>query len=147
MSAVRGLGRSMLTISKTATSRLVFGAMGAAVLAGVAHAQDMNTNSASFNAGYGRVAGQENHAVTVGMRDANGNLVIVDGLILHGEDQSTFGAAGAATGAVDTFAGVGASGSSTAIGNNLQVITQGNYNTVIVNSVQTNNGNVSAATH
>jgi holdfast attachment protein HfaA len=133
----------MLTISKTAICGLVLGVFGA----GAVRAQDMSTNSASFNAGYGRTAGQENHAVAVGMRDANGNLVIVDGLILHGEDQSTFGAAGAATGAVDTFAGVGATGSSTAIGNNLQVITQGNYNTVIVNSVQTNTGAVSAATH
>ena len=50
----------MLTISKTATSRMVFSVIGASVLAGVAHAQDMNTNSASFNAGYGRVAGREN---------------------------------------------------------------------------------------
>lgn len=137
----------MLTLSKTAFRGLALGVLAASALVGAAQAQDMATNSASFNAGYGRVAGQENRAVSVGMRDANGNLVIVDGLILHGEDQSTFGAAGAATGAVDTFAGVGATGSSTAIGNNLQVITQGNYNTVIVNSVQTNTGNVSAATH
>lgn len=131
----------MLTITKTAAAVLLFGV----AAAGAAQAQDMNTNSAAFNAGYGRVAGQENHAVNVGMRDANGNLVIVDGLILHGEDQSTFSASGAVSGAVDTFSGVGASSSANAIGNNLQVITQGNYNTVIVNSVQTNNGNVSAS--
>ena len=49
---------------------------------------------------------------------------------------------------MDTFAGVGAvGGSSTAVGNNLVVITQGNYNTVIVNSQQTNTGNVSASSH
>lgn len=141
MSAVRSPGVSMLTITKTAAAVLLFGV----AAAGAAQAQDMNTNSAAFNAGYGRVAGQENHAVNVGMRDANGNLVIVDGLILHGEDQSTFSASGAVSGAVDTFSGVGASSSANAIGNNLQVITQGNYNTVIVNSVQTNNGNVSAS--
>ena len=141
MSAVRSPGVSMLTITKTAAAVLLLGV----AAAGVAQAQDMNTNSAAFNAGYGRVAGQENHAVNVGMRDANGNLVIVDGLILHGEDQSTFSASGAASGAVDTFSGVGASSSANAVGNNLQVITQGNYNTVIVNSVQTNNGNVSAS--
>lgn len=122
----------------------------AALLSGLActaaQAQSMSANSSSFNAGYGRVAGQENQPITVGMRDANGNLVIVDGLILRGEDQSTFSASGAASGAVDTFAGVGATSTANAIGNNLQVITQGNYNTVIVNSVQTNNGNVSAST-
>lgn len=120
-------------------------ALSGALVSGAALAQSMSTNSASFNAGYGRVAGQENQPITVGMRDANGNLVIVDGLILHGEDQSTFSASGAVSGAVDTFSGVGASSSANAIGNNLQVITQGNYNTVIVNSVQTNNGNVSAS--
>ena len=38
---------------------------------------------------------------------------------------------------------VGGAGS-TAIGNNLVVITQGSWNTVIVNSNQVNNGNVTA---
>lgn len=134
-------------IDKTKQAVLVaVAALSGALAAGAAQAQSMSANSASFNAGYGRVAGQENQPITVGMRDANGNLVIVDGLILHGEDQSTFSASGAASGAVDTFAGVGATSTANAIGNNLQVITQGNYNTVIVNSVQTNNGNVSAST-
>lgn len=136
----------MRTLSSTAASRLALAAVAALSLAGSAAAQSMSTNSASFNAGYGRTAGQENRAVDVGTRDANGNRVIVDGIILHGEDQSSFASAGAG-GAIDTFAGVGASGSSQAIGNNLVVITQGNYNTVIVNSQQTNTGNVSATSH
>lgn len=116
-----------------------------ALAAGVgAHAQSMTTNSASFNAGYGRWAGQENRPVDVSTRDANGNRVIVDGLILTGEDQSSFSRAG---GAADAFAGVGAvGGGATAIGNNLVVVTQGNYNTVIVNSSQVNNGPVTATT-
>lgn len=136
----------MRTISSAAATRLCLGGLVALTLAGAAAAQSMSTNSASFNAGYGRAAGQENRAVEVGTRDANGNQVIVDGIILHGQDQSTFASAGAG-GAIDTFAGVGASGSSNAIGNNLVVITQGNYNTVIVNSQQTNTGNVSATSH
>src|SRR5258707_17760 len=119
---------------------LSFATIAVAALSSAAQAQSMSANSASFNAGYGRVAGQENHAVNVTLRDANGNLVIVDGMMLHGEDQSSF--ASSSSGAVDTFAGVGAvGGSSTAVGNNLVVITQGNYNTVIVNSQQTNTGN------
>ncbi len=133
-------------IDKAKWAVLIAVAAVSGAVASAAQAQSMNANSSSFNAGYGRVAGQENQPITVGMRDANGNLVIVDGLILHGEDQSTFSASGAVSGAVDTFSGVGASSSANAIGNNLQVITQGNYNTVIVNSVQTNNGNVSAST-
>ncbi|MNT63655.1 hypothetical protein D3C72_2014870 [compost metagenome] len=34
----------------------------------------------------------------------------------------------------------------TAIGNNLNVVVQGNRNTVIVNSTQTNTGNITAGT-
>lgn len=114
----------------------------ASLAAGAAAAQSMSANSASYNAGYGRVAGSENHPVDVSTRDANGNRVIVDGLILTGEDQSSFSSA---SGAIDAFAGVGAgSGGSSAIGNNLVVVTQGNYNTVIINSHQTNTGAVTA---
>jgi len=113
-------------------------------LAGAAHAQTMNANSASYNAGYGRVAGQENRPVDVSTRDANGNRVILDGIIQTGIDQSAFASASASAGAWDSFSGVGTGTGSTAIGNNLVVITQGNYNTVIVSSQQTNNGNVSA---
>jgi holdfast attachment protein HfaA len=104
----------------------------------------MTTNSADFNAGWGRYAGSENHPVDVSTRDANGNRVIVDGLILTGEDQSSFSRS---WGSADAYAGVGASsGGASAIGNNLVVVTQGNYNTVIVNSTQVNNGDVSAGT-
>lgn len=107
-----------------------------------AQAQQMTTNSADFNAGWGRYAGSENHPVDVSTRDANGNRVIVDGLILTGEDQSSFSRS---WGSADAYAGVGSSsGGSSAIGNNLVVVTQGNYNTVIVDSTQINNGDVSA---
>jgi holdfast attachment protein HfaA len=124
--------------------RLICLVLAAAAVCGEAHAQYMSTNSAEFNAGYGRVAGQENQPVDVTTRDANGNRVIVDGLILTGQDQSSFARA---SGAADAFAGVGAvGGGSTAIGNNLVVVTQGSNNTVIVNSNQTNKGSVSAST-
>jgi holdfast attachment protein HfaA len=116
----------------------------ATLAAGSAHAQAMNANSASYNAGYGRYAGQENHPIDVTTRDANGNRVIVDGLILSGEDQSSFSRA---SGAADAYAGVGSIGGSSAIGNNLVVVTQGNNNTVIVNSSQVNTGAVSATTN
>ncbi|MBO9709067.1 MAG: holdfast anchoring protein HfaA [Caulobacter sp.] len=117
--------------------------------AGLAQAQTMDANSASFNAGYGRVAGQENHVVQYSTRDANGNRVIVDGMMLTGSDQSVY-SSGRSSGSLDAYAGVGGLGGyggATAIGNNLTVITQGNNNTVIVNSSQINNGNVSAGTN
>ncbi len=100
-----------------------------------------NTGSANYNAGYGRLSGQENRMVDYSTRDANGNRVIVDGVMLTGDDQSTFTRSG---GSLDSYSGAGSQGSSTAIGNNLVVITQGSYNTVIVNSTQTNNGDVTA---
>ncbi|CAN5349514.1 holdfast attachment protein HfaA [soil metagenome] len=114
-----------------------------------AQAQTMETNSAGFNAGYGRVAGSENHVVQYSTRDANGNRVIVDGVMLTGADQSVY-SSGRSTGSLDSYSGVGGLGgygSSTAIGNNLTVVTQGNNNTVIVNSNQINNGNISAGTN
>ena len=124
--------------------RMAGAAFLAAGLATPAAAQSMSTNSAEFNAGYGRYSGQENRPVDFTTRDANGNRVIVDGLILAGEDQSSFSRA---IGAADAFAGVGSSGGgSTAIGNNLVVITQGSNNTVVVDSRQTNTGAVTATT-
>ena len=58
------------------------------------------------------------------------------------------GAVASASGAVDTFSGAGGGGASaSAIGNNLSVVTEGNNNTVIVNSVQSNTGNVTATTN
>jgi len=116
---------------------------------GAAMAQTMTTNSASFNAGYGRSAGQENRMVEYSTRDANGNRVIVDGVMLTGSDQSVYSSS-RSSGSLDAYSGVGGIGGyagSTAIGNNLTVITQGNNNTVIVNSSQVNNGNVTAGSN
>jgi holdfast attachment protein HfaA len=112
-------------------------------VAGSAQAQSMSTSAAQYNAGYGRTYGQENQPVAATTRDANGNRVILDGIIQTGSDQSIFARAGA-WGAADAFAGAGALGGATAIGNNLVVITQGNWNTVIVNSTQNNSGPVTA---
>ena len=136
----------MLAVKGDRLGRAAGAAALAAALAAAngALAQSMTANSAEFNAGYGRYSGQENRPVDITTRDANGNRVVVDGLILTGEDQSSFSRA---SGAADAFAGVGAlGGGASAIGNNLVVVTQGNYNTVIVNSSQVNNGPVTATT-
>jgi len=134
-------------IDLTSRGKMVLGAT--AVLAGfvlvsAADAQTMTANSASYNAGYGRIADQENQPVDVSLRDANGNLVAVDGVIQAGQDQSVFSNFGAG-GAFDTASGVSTSSGASAVGNNLVVVTQGSNNTVIVNSIQTNTGNVSAS--
>lgn len=69
-------------------------------------------------------------------RDASGNRTIVNGRM---------DIEGTLTGGIMDGFGSGLGGSSAqAIGNQLNVITQGNYNTVIVNSTQINNGDISA---
>ena len=91
-----------------------------------------------LNAGYGRTPGQENRPIDPSTRDANGNRVIVNGLIQTGPDQSLYGDASTLSGAAG---GVNAS----AVGNQLVVLTQGSWNTVVVDSTQINNGDVSAS--
>ena len=110
------------------------GALLAVIAGGGATAQSFNTNSAEFNGGYRRAPGTENLPIDVDTRDANGNRLIVDGIIQDSDAYGRTGGSGAAYGR----------GGATAIGNNLVVVTQGNWNTVIVNSTQTNNGNVTA---
>jgi holdfast attachment protein HfaA len=101
----------------------------------------MTTNSSQYNAGYGRSAGQENQAVNVSMRDANGNLVVAGGQVLSPSGGSVFSTS-TTGGAGSSATGVGAG--ATAVGNSLTVVTTGNYNTVIVNSKQTNTGAITA---
>jgi len=124
-------------------SIVLLGIAGPALLSTTAHAQSMNTSSASFQAGYGMSMHQMQTAVDPSTRDANGNRVLVDGMMVTGTDNSIYSYS-KTLGAGDSYSGAGALGGATAIGNNLQVIVQGNYNTVIVHSTQTNNGNVTA---
>jgi holdfast attachment protein HfaA len=127
-------------------SSLAAAALAAALaMGGQAAAQTMTTNSAEFNGGWGRIQGTENHPIDVSTRDRNGNRVIVDGVILDGGSDTFTQTDNQGAGTV--FSGAGGRtrwSTATAIGNNLQVITQGNYNTVIVNSTQINNGDVTA---
>lgn len=129
---------------KLAATIAVLTALGA----GSAFAQSMSTSSASYNAGYGRSPGDEERGATsYGMRDANGNLVAVNGLVQTG---ASAGASASAAAWAMSFGGVGGTGSvgqiggATAIGNNLNVTVQGNWNTVIIDSTQINTGDVTA---
>ena len=138
-------------LNKQLSRTAVIAAACAALLAGEASAQSAVTNSAEFNGGWGRIQGTENHGINVRTRDENGNRIIVDGIIQDGSDNTEYVDSNA-SGAGSVYAGAGgrrgrrSNGSATAIGNNLQVITQGSWNTVIVNSTQINNGNVTATT-
>lgn len=112
-------------------------------MAGAASAQSMSTNAASFNGGYARYNGQENRAIeNFSNRDASGNMLIIDGIMQAGSSYASSEAKSSSfSGGVGSGSG---SSSATAIGNNLNVVTQGNFNTVIINSTQINNGNVTA---
>ncbi len=118
-------------------------ALAATGVAGAASAQSMGSSGGEFNAGWGRSTGQENRGVHIaGGRDGSNNRLIVDGVMQTGEDQSSY-AHSSTSGSLDRGWGAGY-GHSTAIGNNLSVVVQGSWNTVIVDSTQINNGDVTA---
>lgn len=120
-------------------------AFAAAVLAGPAEAAGFN-DMASYTHPYGMGAGQETQAITPSLRDSNGNLTVVNGQITSSNVSQKSGVQTAGT--TVTGSGSGGSGAmfggATAIGNSLNVVTNGSNNTVIVTSTQTNNGDQTA---
>ena len=107
-----------------------------------------SSGAAQYQAGYGASRYTTARAQTGSTRDANGNRLIVDGIIQSGASSYS-----RATGGVSSsYSGSGGSGNgttiggSTAIGNQLNVVVQGSWNTVIVDSAQVNNGDVNAGT-
>ena len=106
-----------------------------------------STGASQFQQGYGAARSSTARGTTGSTRDANGNRLIVDGIIQSGASSYSRQSGGVA----NAYSGAGASrgttiGGSTAIGNQLNVVVQGSWNTVIVNSNQTNNGDVTAGT-
>jgi len=127
----------------------------AAALAGAAYAGDYS-NAAAYNSPYGMPAGAENQAANPSLRDANGNLTVVNGQFTSSAFSQQTGVQGMGTLSSTTLSSLGtggtgvgspgtAYGGATAIGNSLNVVTVGNNNTVIVNSTQTNNANQTAS--
>jgi holdfast attachment protein HfaA len=95
----------------------------------------------SYNNPIGMAGTSMNAPVNSSLRDANGNLEVVDGKITSSSFAEVGGVQGFAGGGTS---GVGGTSSATAIGNQLNVITTGSNNIVIVDSTQTNNGNQTA---
>ncbi len=124
---------------------------GAALLATPCAVQAQSAGSSgmgTYQAGYGASRYTTARPQTGSTRDQNGNRLIVNGIIQSGANTYS-----SASGGVSShFSGVGganggtAIGGSTAIGNSLNVVVQGNHNTVIVNSRQTNTGAINAGT-
>lgn len=91
---------------------------------------------------YGMAQGDENRPYA-GQRGRGANRVVINGIIQTGVGVS---AQGTVTGSTGLRGGVGGhtGSSATAIANQLNVVVNGNYNTVVVNSRQINNGDVTA---
>jgi holdfast attachment protein HfaA len=98
------------------------------------------SNSAGYN-GYGAM--NQNTPINTSLRDANGNLTMVDGQITSANFGTSSGA-GTASAGVGTGGAGSAYGQAMAVGNQLNVTTIGFNNTVIVDSRQTNTGNQTA---
>jgi holdfast attachment protein HfaA len=129
---------------RTASKTFGLATLTTLLLASAAQAGDMATSS-DYNHPYGMNAGQENAVIDPSLRDDNGNLTVVDGQFTS----SAYSRSSASANAWSSGVGQNSQhnsmyGSSTAIGNSLNVITVGSWNTVIVNSHQTNNGDVKA---
>lgn len=122
--------------------------LASAALGSAAAAQSTGSSGAAqFQAGYGGSRYTTARPQTGSTRDANGNRLIVNGIIQTGASAYSSTSGGVSSG----YSGAGSNGrstigGSTAIGNNLNVVVQGNWNTVIVNSNQVNNGDVKAGT-
>jgi holdfast attachment protein HfaA len=128
--------------NRTARKVPIFGIALTAALAPVwatlpeAAAQEARS-AGEFNRPFGMGYGEETRPIDGSTRDANGNRVVVNGRRAGGifNDNS---------GVYSETAGVGYAGgpaaTATAIGNNLTVITQGSWNTVIVDAEQINEG-------
>ncbi|MEZ5997818.1 MAG: holdfast anchoring protein HfaA [Hyphomonas sp.] len=111
-------------------------ALAAAGLVPAATAQEAGY-LAEFEQAYGWDYGSEDRPYDgTNTRDELGNRVIINGLINGG---STLGS-GLYTGWGQTEGGAGMIGSGMAVGNQLNVVTNGSFNTIIIDSTQINNG-------
>lgn len=130
-----------MTLRKTT---LLITAAAAAFSASPAFAQ----NASDFQRPWGTSGqSQTTEPYRAGTRDANNNRVVTNGVMQTGvgvqaQMQGT-GGVGASSSARHN-SGFNSNSSASAIGNQLNVVVNGNWNTVIVNSTQTNNGNVTA---
>ena len=122
---------------------LLSGLTGLAAAASFAVSPTASAQAASsmsqFERPWGFAPGEESTPFTAASRDASNNRVIINGLINGGTGLGT----GLYTNWGQTEGAPGMLGTGTAIGNQLNVITNGNYNTVIIDSTQINNGDQS----
>lgn len=109
----------------------------ASLIAAALPAEAQAASSVSeFERPYGLGYGEEAAPFSPHLRDRSGNRVIINGLIEGGTGLGM----GLHTGWGQTEGAAGMIGTGTAIGNQLNVITHGSNNTIIIDSTQINNG-------
>ena len=113
---------------------------GGSLIAGMLPANAQAASSvAEFERPYGFGYGEESAPYAANSRDRLSNRVVINGLIEGGSGLGT----GLYTGWGQTEGAAGMLGSGTAVGNQLNVITNGSNNTIIIDSTQINNGDQS----
>ena len=123
------------------TGPILFALSVAMTITAAADAQSTQT-TAQWERPYGVAYGQEQRAWSgatasagAAARSSAGNRVIIDGVIQTGVGVSS---------QLNGLFGGGVGANATAIGNQLNVNVTGQWNTVIVNSTQINNGDINA---
>jgi holdfast attachment protein HfaA len=125
-------------------SRTALGfALAAIFLSGAQPASASPMGGVDLKAGYGRRAGDENRPVRIPGPDAQGNRIILNGLLASesGLGGGLFGGAGDAH---DLQGGLGAR--APAVANQINVVAQGSGNTIIIEALQYNRGNITGHT-
>ncbi len=113
---------------------LALGSLSLAISSG-ATAQTVSYSS-ELNVPYGHSYRDENTPYNPSTRTADGNRLIINGRMVLGDGSTLPGGLGG-----DFFGSQdGTGGSAGAIGNQLNVVTVGSWNTVIIDSTQINNG-------
>lgn len=113
--------------------RIVLITFAALAMAGAAAADPAASSAGEFDRAFGMGWESFDQPIEASTRDQNGNRTIINGRMQ---------VEGTLTGGLMDYDMSG--GSAQAIGNQLNVVTQGNWNTVIVDSTQINNGDISA---
>lgn len=137
----REWGLSMKYSAKTLSAGMIAIAATGFSMTSAAHGQAAQF-SGQFEVPYGMGLGLAETPYDPTTRDSAGNRLVIDGRIINSSTYSTLG-----TGMNTPWgatSGSGMLGYNMAIGNQLNVITNGNNNTIIIDSTQINNGNQTA---
>lgn len=101
----------------------------------------------TYEAGYANGRSMDSRTFDPSTRDADGNRLIVNGIIqadAAGQTRSDGNAGQSTVSGADYFSSGAMNTSTTAVGNLLTVSVVGSWNTVIVNSTQSNTGDITA---